>query len=119
MLLVSIAWITSSNCFSKELPLIPVLNCYMFWEKNIRDFCLLAVSCPYYEGLGLRDVVQRPLPMTRPRQTHSPQQVDDLFHADTPSNRSCLGVVRFEKVLPHQSQDQTLQEKRSITQPVC
>lgn len=70
---VSTAWLRSSNCFSKEFPLIPVLNCYMFWEKSPCDFCLLAVSlfgC-FYEGLGLRDVVQKPLPMTHPRHTRS------------------------------------------------
>lgn len=36
--LVSIAWIRSRNCFSKELPLISVLNCYMFWEKPLVIF---------------------------------------------------------------------------------
>lgn len=42
---VSTAWLRSSNCFSKELPLIPVLNCYMFWEKPLAIFVIWLFHC--------------------------------------------------------------------------
>lgn len=41
VLLVSIAWFRSSNCFSKESQ-IRVLNCYIFWGKA---FEILSFGC--------------------------------------------------------------------------
>lgn len=42
---VSTAWFSSSSCSSKELPLIPVLNCYMFWEKPLVIFVFWLFHC--------------------------------------------------------------------------
>lgn len=72
VLLVSIAWLRSSSSFFQGVASDSFAELLHVLGKTACDFFLLAVSCPYSAGLGLRDVVQRPLPVTHPRHTHYP-----------------------------------------------
>lgn len=70
VLLVSIAWFRSNNCFSKESP-IRVLNCYMFWGKALEIFVLWLFHVRTVKDWEL-EMWHRPLPVSHPRHTHPP-----------------------------------------------